>query len=184
MKPKLIIGFGGLKFSGKTTAATTVQRMFAEQTAILPYAGPLKAMCKEMFGLTHEQMNDPVQKETVDPRWGLTPRQIMQRTGKMFRDFFGEDFWVWKLEVEVHKTDKPVILIDDVRYENEVVPCNYLFMIHRKNQGIKDNHESENPPYHLSYSDIVNDYPTVQDYERAIRGNLVVKLVQEYLSNA
>lgn len=184
MNNKLIIGFGGLKFSGKTTAAKTLQRMFAEEAVVMSFATPLKALCEELFDLTWDQMTDPELKEQVDYRYGMSPRQIMQKVGWMFREFFGKDFWVKLLEKRILASSSKIIILDDVRYENEAKICDYLFMVHRKDTVNDDNHESENPPYHLSFCDIINDCPTVEDFERHVRGGLATRIIQEFIHNA
>ncbi len=181
MNNKLIIGFGGLKFSGKTTAAKTLKRIFAEEAVVMSFATPLKEMCSMMFNLSWEQMTDPVLKEQVDYRYGMSPRQIMQKVGWMFREFFGKDFWVKKLEHAILEIPNKVIVIDDVRRNNEANICKYLFMIHRKDLINDDPDESENPPYHLSFCDIINDCPTVEDFKHHVRGGLATRIIQEYI---
>lgn len=184
MENKLIIGFGGLKFSGKTTAAKTLERMFAEEVTVLSFATPLKKVAMQMFDLSVEQVTNPMLKEQIDYRWGLSPRQIMQKVGKMFREYFGADFWVKKLETKISQSDNRIIIIDDVRRSNEGRVCDYLMMIHRKDLINDDPDESENPPYHLSFCDIINDCPTVEDFERHVRGGLATRIIQEYIHNA
>lgn len=182
---KLIIGFGGLKFSGKTTAAKTLQRIFAEEAVVMSFATPVKQTCKDLFLLSDEQICDPELKEQVDCRWNKSPRQLMQLLGTDFvRKMVDDSFWVKRLEESIRLTDKKIILIDDVRFDEEARICDYLFMIHRKDLIIVDNHGSENPPYNLSFSDIINDFSTVPDYERHVRGSLVTRIIQEYIHNA
>ena len=77
--------------------------------------------------------------------------------------------------------DFEVIVIDDVRRNNEANICKYLFMIHRKDLINDDPDESENPPYHLSFCDIINDCPTVEDFERHVRGGLATRIIQEFI---
>lgn len=185
MKSKLIIGFAGLKFSGKTTAARTIQRMFPDHCEVMSFATPVKQTCKDLFLLSDEQLCDPELKEETDQRWGKSPRQLMQLLGTDFvRRMVDERFWVKRLEETIYQTIKQVILIDDVRFEEEVKICDYLFMVHRKDLSISDGHESENPPYHLSFSDIINDFPNVREYERHVRGSLITRIVQEYIDGS
>lgn len=179
---KKVLGFAGLKFAGKTTAANAIQSMYNEHVEVYSFAYPLKQMCKEMFGLTHKQMTDPITKETVDPRWNLTPRQIMQNVGKMFRDVFGKDFWVNKMYFNLIQARSKIILIDDVRYENEAKLCDVLCCIYRDSNTFKDQHESENPPYHLADHVLINDNGTASGFSRHVRGSVVTRIVQEWLS--
>lgn len=182
LKKKLVIGFAGKKQAGKTTAARALQSMFSEHTEILSFAAPLKVLCKDMFGLTQEQMTDPVKKEIVDPRWNLSPRQTMQRVGKMFRDNFGEEYWVRKLVAEMNRVNKPIIIIDDVRYMEELQVCDSVFFVQRPSQQLVDKHESENPPPELMEIPILNIQPTVSEYCRFIRGSVIVRIIEEHLN--
>ena len=183
MRSKFIVGFGGLKFAGKTTAANVVQRMFAEHVEVMSFATPVKQTCKDLFLLSDAQVSDPDLKEIIDTRWNKSPRQLMQLLGTDFvRKMVDDRFWVKRLEEEVFHSKKPIIIIDDVRFEEEARVCDYLFMVHRKGQVNIDAHSSENPPYHLSYCDLINNYDTVQDYERYIRGSLATRIVQEQIN--
>lgn len=179
---KRVLGFAGLKFVGKTTAAKAIQSMYNEHVEVHSFATPLKDLCKELFGLTHKQMTDPITKETVDPRWNLTPRQIMQNVGKMFRDTFGKDFWVNKMYFNLIQSRAKIILIDDVRYENEAKICDHLVCIYRESSTLQDPHESENPPYHLADHILINDNGSASEFARYVRGSVATRIVQEWLS--
>ena len=57
----------------------------------LAFADPIREIGK-LFGFTMKQMTDRTLKETVDPRWGVSPRTFMQKVGtEMFRDNLCQD---------------------------------------------------------------------------------------------
>lgn len=74
----------GKKFSGKTTVANYIKEKynFKEYT----FAEPLKEICRQVFHLSDSQLHDQEQKETIDNRWGITPRQMFQNMGDLMRE--------------------------------------------------------------------------------------------------
>lgn len=115
-----IIGFTGLKGSGKDTAAQmTGGQMFA-------FASELKATARKWYGLSWEQVYGD-QKEVVDPKWGLTPREIMQRLGtEVARSIHPETWTRYLLDDRIPAVMAIVLgpprlaVITDVRFPNEV----------------------------------------------------------------
>jgi hypothetical protein len=113
----VLIGLIGLKQSGKDTFADYLVDKHHFQK--LAFAEPVKKLCHTMFLLSEEQLNDPVLKEQVDPRWGLSPRQMMQKVGTdMVRQMWDDDFWVKHMDMRLRKiVDK--VVVSDVRFPNE-----------------------------------------------------------------
>lgn len=123
-----LIGLAGLAGCGKSTAAKWLVGHYGFERYRM--AGPLKAMARE-FCLTAQQI-DGDQKETPIP-WlnGVTPRYIMQTLGTEFgRDLIHPDVWVRIAERKIRPyLESPKddwlfpgkdIVIDDIRFENEV----------------------------------------------------------------
>ena len=115
----MIIAFLGRAGSGKSTAAKhLVEKYGATRYSI---ARGLKEMAKDLYGFTDEQVyGTQEQKETVEPRWGISPRQAMQRLGAAARKHLGEDVWINACVEEIGASDDPRVVIDDVRHLNEV----------------------------------------------------------------
>ena len=69
----------GKKGSGKDTFSDYI----IEKHGFIKYsfADPLKKGLQHFFNLTDEQLYDPKIKEMVDPRWGVSPRQLFQVIG-------------------------------------------------------------------------------------------------------
>lgn len=99
---EILIGLVAPKRSGKDTAANYLCTSYGFKK--YNFADPLKKGVAEIFGLTYEQL-DGVYKETVDPFWGVTPRELFQKVGtelfqfelpKIVPEFkdFDRTFWV------------------------------------------------------------------------------------------
>jgi hypothetical protein len=73
----------GKKGSGKDTFSDYI----IEKHKFIKYsfADPLKKGLQHFFNLSDEQLYDPKLKEIIDPRWGVSPRQLFQVIGT---DFF------------------------------------------------------------------------------------------------
>ncbi len=114
-----IIGLMGPAASGKTTAA----KYLIEKYGGLEYtlAKPLKNILQVAFELSEKQLwGSQLDKETVDPRYNVSPRWLMQHLGtEGFRSVFGEDVWVDYLLQEIEKTSPKTAIIGDVRFDNE-----------------------------------------------------------------
>jgi len=76
----IIVGVAGRKRHGKDTVAEMLSEHWGFHR--IAYADPLKQIAMDLWSLSHEQVfGDDTAKETIDPRWGLSGRQIMQRIG-------------------------------------------------------------------------------------------------------
>lgn len=129
MSQVTLIGLGGAISAGKTTAAEgLVERGWQEYT----FATPLKKICQTAYLLSPQQLYGTLQdKETVDPRWGVSPREIMQFVGtELFRNgqsellpHMGANFWVehFRHFYRQFVVDHPGVplVVSDVRFPNE-----------------------------------------------------------------
>ncbi len=77
---KKLIGVVGKKRSGKDTIADYLIKNNGYQR--YSFADPIKRGIMEMFGFTEVQMwGSTEDKETVDQRWGISPRRMLQIVG-------------------------------------------------------------------------------------------------------
>lgn len=120
----MIIGIHGPLNGGKDTVANIIQVLYPEHYNRYAFARPLKEALKVLLGFTHEQIEDRVLKETVDPFWGFSPRKAMQMLGTEFgRDMLRKDIWIKRAELEIgrNQAQGKGTIITDVRFENEAV---------------------------------------------------------------
>lgn len=122
-----IIGITGKIGAGKDTLANRLAEKTLErgdyQPIILSFATPLKNACCAFFGWPDIVYTDRVLKEKIDPFWGISPRRAAQMLGtEGFRELFGGDVHIKAMEktiLSLPELDKKLILIPDVRFENE-----------------------------------------------------------------
>lgn len=144
-----IIGFTGNKGSGKSEAARQLVN-HVERTAYdvvnLAFADKIKDISKDVYGLDEKQVNGEL-KEEVDPRWAVTPREIMQSIGQSFRGIHPET-WIRYTKRRAQESDAHIVVIDDVRYPNEANMIEEdmngaVIGIIRPGNDVEDDHESE-----------------------------------------
>ena len=115
----MLIGFAGKMETGKTTAAEFLIDRYGFEK--MSFATPLKKAVADLFEWNLEDLNDYGFKETVDPYWEVSPREVLQKFGTEFiREMINPDFWAMKLESRlVNRISKYNIVIDDIRFEEE-----------------------------------------------------------------
>lgn len=115
-----IIGLIGYRGSGKSTVASylTTHHDFIELT----FGLPVKQVCQQLFLLSDDQLNDRVLKESIDPRWGKSPREMFQWLGtNIMRDQFSPSFWTTRLSLQFEQLPPShSIVISDIRFSNEL----------------------------------------------------------------
>ena len=151
----MIIGITGKKQSGKDTMANYLVKEYG----FIKYsmAGPLKEGCKKLFGLTEEQVNGDF-KETIDKRWGVTPRKILQVMGTEIFQYdlleripefksIGRRFWVLRFKQFCDDNPYANIVISDIRFlhESQAISqlCGKMVRIVRPSAFSTDLHPSE-----------------------------------------
>lgn len=148
----MLIGFTGLKGSGKDTAAQAVQGVN------LKMAGGLKAMLTAFYeyagldGFTIQRKIEGDLKEEPCPYlMGATPRWAMQSLGSDWAKMVDPEhrIWVeiWRVAAEQHlKVGHPVVCTD-VRFQHELDVIHQLggrvIRIERPGVDLDDLHESE-----------------------------------------
>jgi len=184
MNDNLLIGIIGVKNSGKDTVGSYL----IENYGFTRYAfgDPVKQICKNLFSLSEEQLDRKL-KETIDPRWDISPRQMFQKIGTEFGQFeifklFPElknkmkyrELWV-KLFNEwlINNEDKKRVVITDVRFKHEanfIKEKGGIIIKIRRNKDLPDNHLSElelnQIPNELIDFDIDNNYELVDLYSQ------------------
>lgn len=138
----MLIGIRGEKGHGKDALALALTYRLPGVTYTLAFASALKRAAMDMYGLSFEQCFGPLsEKEAVDPRWGLSPREILQRLGTEVGRSVHPETWTRKLldDAEAARTSGArwicdhngwrrvfrgprahYILVPDTRFPNEV----------------------------------------------------------------
>lgn len=123
-----IVGITGRKRHGKDTIGDYLVSLGYVK---LSFATPLKESCRAIFNFSNEQLYGD-EKENIDPRWGVSPRMVLQYVGtdmyrKMMQNIMkdiGEDFWIKCMDVQINDIlkNKPnaKIVICDCRFPNEI----------------------------------------------------------------
>ena len=114
-----IIGLSGPAGAGKTYAANVLRNVLNENANggffnVESFAAPLKAFVLDLAGEKFPMRKDA--RHPVFPE--MTYREALQRIGtEVMRDSLDKDIWIRSLDV---RTENQNIIIDDVRFENEV----------------------------------------------------------------
>ena len=156
-----LIGIVGNAHTGKDSLAKYLANSLDATVYIHPFAWFLKGCASEAFGIPFDNFVSTVTKEQTHPFWGVSPREVAQYVGtEMFRAL-DSDFWIYRLighidgDLELPEaweaySDGDVLLIPDVRFENEVefILANNGHLIHLTRPGEVGNvgipgHESE-----------------------------------------
>ena len=177
--PKLF--FAGGKGTGKTMSTKYIQQKIPG-TVSLAFAKPLKDACKALFLLSDFQLYDEHEKERKDPRWGVSPRQLLQRVGDLLRHglplvlpelkldrglIFTQNMY-WRLQ-DAEEENPPLLIIEDGRLPDEhnffkLLERTRSIRIHR-NTGSTDQHASEKINFRCDV-DIINNGSADQLYSQ------------------
>jgi hypothetical protein len=116
-----VIGIAGKAGVGKTTFANHLKEHLDDaydgelSVLVVSFAAPLKAMLAPLGPF-------PEDKQAVIPHIGLSYRQMCQTVGDWGRGL-DPDFWVKPMRRFIAEGHHDVLIIDDVRLENESVLC-------------------------------------------------------------
>lgn len=123
-----IIGITGRKFNGKDTLGDFFVTKYGYKR--VAFADALKNACKEIFGLSDDQLYGD-KKEEIDEYWKTSPRTIFQFVGtdlfrnqlKIIMPNIGDNIWLRviekKISDEIKKDPSVKIIVTDVRFSNE-----------------------------------------------------------------
>ncbi len=119
---KTIIGFAGLKQSGKSTAA---EHLVDNGFTKLSFAQPIKDIAWFLmrgFGLPTHYVDQLLteHKEVIIPELGVSSRHLMQTLGTEWgRQLIHPDIWVMSMSKRLVGEPDDLIVFDDIRFENE-----------------------------------------------------------------
>lgn len=116
----MIIGILGRSRVGKDTVANILCKQIGSSAMIMRLSQPLKDAVQSLYGFTTAQLEDD-EKDQIDPRFGLTPREVIQHICQDTMLRHGTDFFSRKMYFEeVPKHPNKTIIIPDVRYAHDI----------------------------------------------------------------
>jgi ABC-type dipeptide/oligopeptide/nickel transport system ATPase subunit len=167
-----IIGLLGRSRSGKDTVASIIQQLFpTQQYSIVRLSTPIKEASRHLFDFNEEQIEGH-RKEVIDPRWGITPRQVFQTITSDTMKYMGTDFFT-KLLYE--KYEQGVlgkhIIIPDIRYMHDIEEIQkrggIVLKIERTNLPIS--YECENHLDSIQNIPILQNNSTMEELKKHVR---------------
>lgn len=151
MKPITnLIGITGLKGHGKDTVGDMLMRRFNNFRRD-SFAAPMRMLANDLFGITHETYNEPIEG------LNMTGRQFLQKLGTEVGRSLSPDLWIhalayrWNQQFSIPKTGIKQkyagLIITDLRFPNEAkfIKDNGGCILHviRPGFGEQDSHVSE-----------------------------------------
>ena len=118
----MIIGFSGSFGSGKTTRAQYLSQQLdnlGKDYYFTNFASSLKKMMVEHFGVSPTKFDTTSGKSEICPKYKITYGKVLQMFGQGLRNI-DKDFWIDKLEHQIGEMGDCIIIIGDVRYQNEL----------------------------------------------------------------
>jgi hypothetical protein len=176
----------------KRTGKDTVAEYLIDNHNYVKYsfADPIKKGVMEMFGFTESQMwGSEEDKETIDPRWGISPRRMLQLMGTELLQYdihkhtkenefnMGREIWVNRFRIwykdQVSKNNELKVVVPDLRFPHEEKVIKELggvvWRIDRPSLTNKDTHSSENEmDIIVPNKVIINDGSLEELYEKII----------------
>lgn len=129
----MIIGITGYKRHGKDSVCAAICGL-ERRAQRIALADPIKAAAREWYGLSHDQTDGDL-KESLDERWGLSARQIMQRLGTEVARSIHADTWIRYLLAQTAKQPQTLWVVPDVRFQNEAAVLRaagaHIWRVHR-----------------------------------------------------
>lgn len=183
----MIIGIAGRKQSGKNTVSMYMEEWYGfEQRA---FADPIKRALEQIFDWPRSIWDSEESKNAVDPRWGVSPRQMAQHMGTEWGQFalcesfpqfaktIGRTLWVTRATHGL--TGEEDVVFNDMRFLHEAEAIRklggYVFFLDRASQS-EDAHLSE-----TELSLIKPDYIIVNDGSRDDLYDQVDEIMEELL---
>lgn len=114
----VVVALAARKANGKSTVANYLAERFGAERVM--FAAGVKELAGRLLPWRREQMfGTQAEKETVDPRFGLSCREFMQRVGNEAREVIGPNVWVDAALTTIRSGGPRLVVIDDLRYVSE-----------------------------------------------------------------
>lgn len=171
---KTFIGITGKKRSGKDEVCSELLRLFAlegTKAERIGFADALKEEVSKATGVSVEEI------EKLKPLF----RPILQWWGTEFRRGFNDtEYWLHAIQKKIENSKAEVIIVPDVRFENEALflrgqAFNTIIKIERKQNGI-DTHASESGISDFFIDTVIYNDGTLQQLKDKVYGLFTTQL--------
>jgi len=112
-----IIGIIGKKGTGKSECSKVLIDKYKFRK--ISFGDKMKEIISELWDIPIQHLYDTSMKETFDPRWGKTYREIMQQFGTEVCRVISWNTWIYHVEKEFKQGKGENFIVDDVRFKNE-----------------------------------------------------------------
>lgn len=162
-----IIAICGKKRCGKDTLANHIATTYGYTHVKI--ASHLKDVMGVLFGFSNTQL-ELDEKDAIDPRWGITPRQAMQFFGTDIMQYeiqkllphVGRTFWIQGL---LQKYPEQKIVISDLRFPHEYNMIRSeccIVKIYRDSIQSTDAHSSETEFENIPHTILLKNNGSIQ----------------------
>lgn len=173
-----IIGVTGNARHGKDTVAEYLSVRYGYSRYAL--AEPLKTACSILFDWTPQEMSGE-SKDTIDPRYGISPRQALQSLGTEWGQFglsrypefkarTGRRLWVNRLLAR--SSGEPLVVVSDVRFPHEADAIleagGQIVMVYRDSVPVDTRHESERAVLDIRPDYVLDNCGSIEDLQRKV----------------
>jgi hypothetical protein len=168
-----LIGISGRARAGKDSCASVLTGELG--FVRIAFADALKDGARAMFGFSEEQIGGSL-KETVDARFGVSPRRVMQLLGTDFgRKLIAEDLWVRlagaRIDLAREKGARGIV-VPDVRFPNEAQAVRAwggrVWRVERPGVADVAAHESETALDRYDFDAVIDNDGTLADLRDAV----------------
>ena len=168
---KHIVAICGAKRSGKDVVADYMVQKYNYEKVKL--AEPLKQVVNTLFDFTQDQTGETDEKDQIDERWNITPRQALQFFGTEVMQYkiqellpeVGRNFWINSLVNRLHPNKNYVV--SDLRfyheYEQLVKHGALIIRIDRPSLVSTDTHASEEEYKTIPYDILLPNTGDIHD---------------------
>jgi len=176
----MIIMISGLKQSGKDTCASYITKNYGFSR--YAFADKIKVICSLMYDwpLNYIEGN----KEVIDPRYGISPRQALQDLGTeymqihlcnqypLYKETIGRNFWVKKFKYLYLQNPNIFYCISDYRFPHEYEELKEFNPITIRINNSKcscDGHDSEKHILELNALYQIDNEGTITEFHNNIK---------------
>lgn len=178
-----IVAVCGKKRSGKDTVADFLCRSFGYTNRKI--SEDLKKVVQVLFDFSDTQVESD-DKDVVDPRWDISPRQAMQFIGTHVMQFeiqklltdksVGRQFWIQSFATKYCDDTNSHIVISDLRFPHEYEILKrygvYVIRVERQTQASHDlvsEHDSEKEYVNIPTDVVIQNDGTLDDFHEKLR---------------